>query len=146
MSVACDFRVCAENAIIYVPEINRGMNMSWQSLPRFVNLVGPARAKQIVILAEQIKAEQAMRWGLVQEVVPPGKAVARALELAERAAAMPPLPVRMAKQAINAAATALNHAVSYMDADQYVLCQSGEDFREGVNAFLEKRPPKFTGR
>jgi len=146
LSVACDFRVCGANATLYVPEINRGMNMSWQSLPRFVNLVGPARAKQIVILAEKIAAEQALAWGLVQEVVPAGTALDRALALAERAAAMPPLPVRMTKQAINAAATALNHSASYMDADQYVLCQTGEDFKEGVAAFLEKRPPRFTGR
>ena len=143
--VACDIRVMGESAHIYVPEIERGMNMSWQSVPRFVNLVGPAKAKRIVVMAERITAGRALDWGLADEVVADGGAFDKAMEMAERVASLPPVQVRMCKQDINVAATALNHAVSFMDIDQYAVAQSSDDFQEGVRAFLEKRPPRFTG-
>ena len=143
--VACDIRVIGESGHVYVPEIERGMNMSWQSVPRFVNLVGPAKAKRIVVMAERIAAGQALEWGLVDEVVADGGAFDKAMEMAERVAALPPVQVRMCKQDINVAATALNHAVSFMDSDQFALAQSSADFQEGVRSFLEKRPPRFTG-
>lgn len=146
LAVACDLRVMAEDATIYVPEIERGMNMSWQSVPRFVNLVGPARTKRIVVMAERIDAVRALAWGLVDEVAPRGGTLARALGMAERIASLPPVQVRMCKQGVEVAAKALNHAVSFMDGDQYALAQSSEDFREGVKSFLEKRPPRYTGR
>jgi enoyl-CoA hydratase/carnithine racemase len=146
LAVACDMRVMAQDATLYVPEIERGMNMSWQSVPRFVNLIGPARTKRVVVMAEKIGAERAHGWGLCDEVAPPGQALARALELAERVAAMPPVQVRMCKQGIDVAAKALNHAASFMDADQYALAQSSEDFTEGIRSFLERRKPKYTGR
>lgn len=146
LAVSLDFRVCGDTSRFYVAEIERGMNMSWQSLPRIVNLVGPARAKQLAILAEKVSAQAALDYGLVQEVVPAGSAFDRAMELAERVASLPPVPVRMIKADINAYANALGAATSQMDLDQYALCQASEDYKEGVASFLERRPPKFTGR
>lgn len=146
LSVSLDFRVCGVGSTFYVAEIERGMNMSWQSLPRITNLIGPARAKQLAILAEMVPAEQALDFGLVQEVVPAGTAFDRAMALAERVAALPPVPVRMIKRDIDAYANALGHATSQMDLDQYALCQSSDDYKEGVAAFLARRPAKYTGR
>ncbi len=146
LAVACDFRVMADNAHFRVPELELGMNMSWQSLPRLTRLVGPARAKRMVIMAEPVDAATALNWGLADGMAAPGGAVDEALAMAERIAAMPPVPVKMTKQSINAAANALDDAVSYMDRDQFALCLGGEDFAEGVAAFAGKRSPRFKGR
>lgn len=145
LSVALDMRIASREAKFYVPEIRNGMNMSWQSIPRMVNLMGPARTKQLCIVADMITAEDALDWRLVEELAPPGGAFDLAVEYARKIAARPPLPVRMIKQGATVAANALNHATSYMDIDQYALATSSEDYAEGVNAFLEKRDPKFTG-
>lgn len=146
LAVACDLIVAGGEARFLVPEIERGMNMSWQSVPRIVNLVGPARAKRICILAEPLDAATGLDWGLVQYAAPAGGARARALELAAVAAAKPPIPVRMIKRGVEAYASALVHAASQMDADQFALATLSEDYREGVESFLEKRPPRYTGR
>jgi enoyl-CoA hydratase/carnithine racemase len=98
-----------------------------------------------LILAERVDAATAERWGLCDYVCAPGQALERARLLAAQVAAMPPVPVRMAKRAINASATALDNAVSYMDGDQFLLAQGTEDAVEGAMAFFEKRPPRFTG-
>ncbi len=145
LAVACDWRVAADNASFHVPELKLGMNMSWQSVPRFTHLIGPAKTKQLLILAEPLDAATAERWGLLDYVCAPGEALFRARELAGRVAAMPPVPVRMAKRAINASTTALDNAVSFMDADQFLLSQGTDDALEGAAAFFEKRPPHFTG-
>ena len=146
LAVAGDLRIVGESAVFYVPEIERGLNMSWQSVPRFVRLVGPAKAKRIIVMAEKIDTQTALNWGLADEVTETGNALPKALELAERVAALPPVQVRMCKQAISVAANALNHAVSFMDIDQFALAQSSEDCREGIESFLEKRPPIYKGR
>ncbi|WP_239506631.1 enoyl-CoA hydratase/isomerase family protein, partial [Serratia marcescens] len=82
------------------------MNMSWGSLPRLVNLVGPAKAKRIVVLAERIDAERAASWGLADEIADDGATVALATTLARRAASLPPVAVRMCKQGIDLYANA----------------------------------------
>ena len=146
LAVACDFRVVAEGATLYTPEIERGMNMSWGSVPRITALLGPAKAKRVVVLAERIAAAQAVDWGLADELAPKGKAVEAAARMAQRIAALPPVAVRMCKQAIEQAAHPLAEAVSVMDRDQFALIQRGEDFHEAVQAYFEKRDPNFTGR
>ncbi len=142
---ACDLRVAADDSTFYVPEIERGMNLQWGAVPRITRLVGPAKAKRIAILSEKLPAPRALDWGLVDELAPAGKAVDTAMALAERVASMPPVQVRMIKQAVNAAAFALDRAVSHADFDQFALAAASEDYAEGVRSFLEKRPPRYTG-
>ena len=145
LAVSCDWRVAADDARFYVPELKLGMNMSWQSVPRVNHLIGPSRTKQLLILAEPVDMITAERWGLVDYLSEPGKAVDKARELAEQVAGMPPVPVRMAKRAITNSAAALDNATSFMDADQFLLTQGSEDAAEGMRAFFEKRDPKFRG-
>jgi enoyl-CoA hydratase/carnithine racemase len=143
LAVSCDLRLMGRSAYMRVPELELGFNMSWQTLPRLANLVGPARAKRIVLLAERIGAQEAESWGLADWVVEDGKTLEEARRVARRIAEMPPLPVRMTKQAVNAHVNALNHTASFMDADQFTLTLLTEDHREGLQAFLEKRKAKF---
>ena len=145
LAVSCDFRIMGRGAHLRVPELTLGMNMSWQTIPRLVHLVGPARTKQICILCQRIHSEQALSWGLVQEVVEDGQAVHEAMAMAEKVASMPPLPVKMTKQAVNAVTSALDHTASYMDIDQFMLCQMTEDHKEAIAAFAGKRQSVFKG-
>lgn len=142
---ACDIRVAGRDAKFRLPEIPLGMNMSWHSNPRLVNLMGPAKAKLFTILGEALAAPQALDWGLIEQMVDAGTAREAALELAGRFGALPPVAVRMSKQSIDMAAKALNHATTYMDRDQFALAATSRDQSEAINAFLEKRKPKFTG-
>jgi len=147
LAVALDFRVIARDAHIRVPEIGLGMNMSWQSIPRMLHLMGPARTKQAVILADQrISAAEAYEWGLVEEVADPGKAFDAAMTLAAKVAAQPPLSVAMTKLTVNRLAHALDDLASHMDVDQFALASFSEDHKEGVAAFLGRRKPRFKGR
>jgi enoyl-CoA hydratase/carnithine racemase len=147
LAVALDFRVIGRDAHLRVPEIGLGMNMSWQSIPRMLHLIGPARTKQAVILADQrISAAKAFEWGLVEEVADPGKAFDAAMTLAAKVAAQPPLSVAMTKLTVNRLAHALDDLASHMDVDQFALASLTEDHEEGVAAFLERRKPRFKGR
>jgi enoyl-CoA hydratase/carnithine racemase len=146
LAAACDFRIVAEDAHFRLPEIPLGMNMSWHAIPRLVALLGPARAKQFTIFGEKLGARDALAWGLAEEVAPPGQTLTRAKDWADRLAKLPPNAVRMTKQSVNAAATALHGTATFMDADQYALATTSEDYREAMKAFLEKRDPKFTGK
>lgn len=145
LALCCDFRIAGAGATMRLPEVPLGMNMSWRSLPRLTTLVGPARAKRFTIFGEAAGAETLLAWGLVDELVDAGAADAAAQRWAQKVAALPPLPVRMAKEAINATANANHFASSFMDRDQFLLTMSSDDLREGVSAFLGKRAPTFKG-
>lgn len=147
LAVSLDFRVCGAGAHFRIPEVALGLNMSWGSIPRLMHLMGPARTKLAVLLAsDRIQATEAERWGLVEQIVPDGEALAGAMALADRIAREPPLPVKMTKATVNRLAGALDDLASHMDLDQFVLTGMTEDHKEGVAAFLERRKPRFRGR
>lgn len=108
LAVALDFRVMARDAHIRVPEIGLGMNMSWQTIPRMLQLIGPSRTKQAIILADlRISADEAYDWGIVEQVTEPGASCHAAMQLVEKIAAQPPIPVAMTKQTVNRLSGAL---------------------------------------
>ena len=145
LAVACDLRVMARSAMFYVPEVARGMNMSWGSIPRMTALVGPARAKRLTALCEKINAETALAWGLADAVSDDGKAIDRAMQFARMAADLPPTALKMVKRDVNIAALALSQVTAHRDLEAFALMQDSQDYAEGVSAFLQKRPPSFTG-
>ncbi|MBX3527478.1 MAG: enoyl-CoA hydratase/isomerase family protein [Rhodoblastus sp.] len=147
LAVSLDFRICGASAHFRIPEVELGMNMSWGSVPRILQLIGPARAKQAVICAsDRISAAQAEKWGLAEEVVEDGQVFAAAFAFAEKIAAQPPIPTMMTKTTVNRLSGALDDLASHMDRDQFALTNLSEDHAEGVAAFMERRKPKFRGR
>lgn len=139
LAISCDWRVMARSAYLYVPEVKIGLTLQWQAIPRLIALVGPARAKRIVMLCEQMGPEQALAWGLIEEIADDGKAVDRAMELARAATTMPPVIMAMTKQAINATANAHLHASSFMDADVSLLVRDTSEAVAAREDFKKKR-------
>ena len=142
---ACDFRVGSDDCFCGYPEVNLGMNLMWQALPLCVHLIGPARAKRMIMLGKRESATTLLEWGFLDEVVPRAELDARVQQLAEDYASQPPIAVQMIKQSVNAVSSALDQAVMHMDTDQNILTGMSEDRREGTNAFLEKRDGNFKG-
>jgi len=146
LALACDFRIIGDGATLRLPEVALGMNMSWQTLPRLTALAGPARAKRIALFGDAVTTAQALDWGLADAVADRGAALELAIDWALRVAALPPIPVRMTKEAVNRVSGALHATASHMDRDQFLLTALSRDFEEGIAAFLDKRTPRFDGR
>jgi enoyl-CoA hydratase/carnithine racemase len=146
LALACDFRVADATASFGLPEVAIGIVPSSGGTHRLARLVGTARAKELVLLRERFGPEEARAMGLVTESVPEGAALDRALELAERLAALPPLAVTLAKQTIDAMPESSREAGLALERLAYGLLAQTEDAREAANAFAEKRKPRFKGR
>src|SRR5688572_20798548 len=98
LAVALDWRLIARDAFVSLPEISLGIPLTWGTLPRLVNLVGPARAKRLAILCERVSAETALAIGLVDEVCEPGAVLAVSEKLIMKALQMPKHSVMMTKE------------------------------------------------
>ena len=146
LAMACDIRICSENAKFGQPEVGLGIIPGFSGTVRLARLVGMGMAKQLIYTGKALRASDALRIGLVNEVVPQEELMNRAFELANQIAANAPLAVKAAKHCIN---------VEYdMNADDAIRYESGifghcfstEDQKEGMAAFFEKRPAKFMGK
>ncbi len=145
IATALDFRIGAEDCFMSYPEILIGVNLMWQSLPLCMQLVGPARAKRLVIGGEHVPGPTLLEWGALDEMVPADQVMDKAMEWARHYAGQPPVAAQMIKRSVNAISSALDRSVMHMDSDQHILVSETEDAAEAVQAYLEKRPPTFKG-
>ena len=143
---ACDFRIAADTTRAGYGEVKMGINLMWNAVPVCVNLIGPARAKRMIMSGKLFEAKTLLEWGFVDEVVPVEKLDETARAWAEEYAALPPIAVQMIKRSINKYTGALDNAIMHMDADQWLLAAHSEDMKEAVSAFFQKRKPSYTGR
>ena len=146
VALACDIRIAAENANFGFPEVGLGILPGLGGTQRLPRLIGPALAKELIFTGRRIGAEEAHEIGLANRVVGRGEALKAAKELAAEISANGPLAVRHATAAANRALDPdLISGLEY-EADQFALLFATEDAREGMNAFGEKRKPRFEGR
>jgi len=145
LALACDLRVLRDGVALGLTESRLG-GLAGSGALRLTRLIGPARAKQMLFTGETVPAEQALAWGLVNQVVKAGSALDAARAMAATIAARGPLSNRLAKELVAAAQDlALDAGLSMSTAAQQKIFDSS-DLHEGVAAFFAKRPPEFQGR
>lgn len=146
LSLACDFRIMAEDAEIGVPEIKIGVLPGAGGTQRLPRLLPPAVAKRMVLFGEPLSAQDALRFGLVNEVVPRDEVAATALSWARRLAELPPHALRTGKLLANLARNVDVKSGVEAERQAVAFLFGTEDRKEGMQAFLEKRQPRFSGR
>jgi enoyl-CoA hydratase/carnithine racemase len=146
LALLCDLIVASETAQFGQPEITLGIIPGGGGTQRLARVLGKQRTMELIITGRRIDAREAERLGLVNEVASKGDWLDQAMELAQRIARRPPIAVRLAKQAVLAAdETGLSGGLEH-DRRLYEIAMATEDRIEGMDAFLEKRPPEFRGR
>jgi len=145
LALACDLRVAAFDTVLGLPEITLGMIPGSGGTQRLAHLIGLSRAKDVILRGRRINAGDALAWGLVSEVVPLIELDPTVRAMAEELAAKAPLALRLAKRVLNHAHDAPFHVGLELEGLAYGLLRSTDDFAEGVAAFVDKRPPRFSG-
>ena len=144
--MACAFRIASDNARFGQPEVKLGIIPGYGGTQQLARLVGKGRALQLVLTGEQITAEEALRIGLVNQVVPLADLLPTAESWAKKIIANAPLAVRFCLEAVHHGIEMPQADALFLEAALFSLCCASEDMKEGTKAFLEKRPAKFTGR
>jgi enoyl-CoA hydratase len=146
LALACDWIVACERAAFGQPEVNLGVVAGFGGTQRLPRLIGRARALELLVTGRMVKAEEALRIGLVNQVVAPERLRETGFELARTIAAKGPVAVRLTKQIVQRGQDLDLPNACQQEAYAFALTCATEDQKEGMKAFLEKRPAKFTGR
>lgn len=146
VALACDVRIASEKLRIGLPEVTLGIMPGWGGTQRLPRIVGLGNAKQMIYTGEHINAEEALRTGLVNKVVPPDQLMDTAKALAEKMLKNGPLSLREAKETINLGQDEPLETGLQREVEAELRLFASNDRREGMRAFLEKRPARYQGR
>ncbi|WP_102347244.1 enoyl-CoA hydratase/isomerase family protein [Bacillus sp. Marseille-P3661] len=146
IAMACDFRIAAEDTLLALPEMNLGMIPGSGGTQRIAKIAGLTRAKDMIMRARRIPSDEAYQWGLLTQVVAKEDLSKTVEALAEELIRFSPVAQKVAKEVLNAAEDTNISAGIKLEGKAYGLLRTTEDFKEGVDAFVEKRKPNFTGK
>jgi enoyl-CoA hydratase len=146
IAMACTMRLASESAKLGQPEVKLGIIPGYGGTQRLPRLVGTGLAMQILLAGEMISAQEAHRIGLVNEVLPADKLIARAEEIAQKIIANAPLAVQYCMEAVNQGLNMTLQEGLFLEATLFGICCASEDKKEGTTAFLEKRKANFQGK
>jgi len=146
LALACDIRIASENAKFGQPEVNLGILPGYGGTQRTTRLLGEGAAMYMCLTGEMVDAQEALRIGLVQKVVPLDGLLAEAQRIAALIAAKAPLAIAATKRAVSEGASLPLDDALALEALLFGQCVTTADFKEGSRAFLDKRKPEFSGR
>lgn len=143
LALACDLRLASEKAKLGQPEVNIGIIPGWGGTQRLPRLIGKGRALELLFSGEMIDAREAWRIGLVNRIYPAESLMAEARALAGKISSKGALSISFIKDAVHQGMEVDLQRANLREADLFALCFGGEEQKEGMSAFLEKRPAKF---
>jgi enoyl-CoA hydratase len=144
-ALACDFILASDNAVFGQPEINLGIMPGWGATQRLTRLVGRNRALELMMTGRQVKSDEALQIGLANAVYPREELLNKGMEIARTLAAKPPMALKLIKQAVQRGQDLDLDKACLIEAEAFALCFTTAGQKEGIAAFLEKRPARFTG-
>lgn len=146
LALACSIRIAAENAKFGQPEVNLGIIPGYGGTQRLARLVGKGRAMELILTGDQIDAQEALRIGLVNRVVPQSELKSASVAMAQKILAKGQVAVRLSLKAISMTQETTLTDGQALEASLFGVCCGSEDFKEGTKAFLEKRTPDFKNK
>ncbi len=146
IAMACDFRIASAKALFGQPEVGLGITPGFGGTQRLSKLIGPGMASYLILSATNIKADEALRIGLVQQVTEPEELMNTVEAIAKKIVSNAPIAVGQSKTLINKGYHLDMFSGAALEAEGFGVCFGTEDQKEGMKAFLEKRPAEFKNR
>lgn len=146
IALACDFRLATPNTVLALPEMRLGMIPGSGGTQHVARLAGLGRAKDMILRARRIPAQEAWEWGLLTEIVPEDQLENKLWTMVDELLKFSPLAQKLGKQALNESMEASLHTGLTLEGAMYGFLRTSQDFQEGVRAFKDKRPPRFVGK
>ncbi len=144
-ALACDFRIVTKNAQLSLPEMKIGMIPGSGGSVRLARMIGLSRVKDMIMRGKRISGEQAFTWGIAAEIVDNDQLESMTETLVSELCSVSPLAQRAVKTVLNASQDAPLHVAIELEGETYGRLRSSNDFKEGVQSFVEKRKPNYTG-